>query len=302
MVMKRLLIAGTLTLLIFSGCGKKEEPARTKMELLQSDLADLKTKDHPGLKIFDQDSNGTFTKIFGGTSKEDVSAYLDARVHHYFDPLDRETYVYPASVLEQTWLRGSDAKVSGGHSGAANVGTTLWLAGTIAKTPVTYVDHGQSFPVESTRTGIVMLEEGYLESEPAKDGSTIQLPPEYRQMILMHEARHSDCTGGLSNADATEISGDTSIDGLDKTLHTIHCGHLHVKCPAESDYAGIQACDSEAWGAYAVGEYFYRGVAQDPDISSYNFQIARAVIIDMQTRTLVRRSGEPDMSSEGFRD
>jgi hypothetical protein len=148
----------------------------------------------------------------------------------------------------------------------------------------------------------MLIGEGYVGSTQSRDGKrTITFPPEYRQAILVHEARHSDCTGGISQTDLQTLRDAQNDDVTNALVAHMHCGHLHVKCPAGHEYAGLQACDNEAWGAYTVGEMYYRGVREDPNISGENRALADAVIVDYKSRSLVPRDGMADMSSSGVR-
>lgn len=289
----------------FSGCKPKERAhKRTPMELVQDDLADIRVKEHPGFAIYDRQTNGEFSNFFGGSTTADVVGYLDARLRHYFDPDDASVAISPSWIFNQDWLTG-DQRATGatkkGETGAANIGMLAWIAGLTANTPVEMRIAGRSIPVDSSRTGIMMIGEGYKETTKDRYENTIVLPPEYRQYFLVHEARHSDCTGGISSLEVDRIRRGRSSDELDHAVRDIHCGHMHIKCPAGHDFEGIPACDSEAWGAYTAGEIFYRAVREDPNISELDFQIASIVIIDTASRTQVSRSGRPDMSSSGVR-
>ncbi len=295
-----------LVLAVISGCSSPDSnspsSSPTPVELLNSDLADLHAREHSGLTTFDQTSGGAITQIFGGTRSADLVAYLDARLHAYFDPADPTAEMTPSSLFNQNFLRqATPPPPTNGKVGAANMGIMLWIAGQVANTPVTFSLQGRSIPVDSPRAGIMMIGEGYESATQTAKGQTIALPPEFRQAILLHEARHSDCTGGLSTADLNALRSAQNDDDTDKLVATMHCGHLHVKCPAGHDFAGIAACDHESWGAYTVGEYYYRGVREDAGISSLNRAIADAVIVDYAGRTLVPRTGQPDMTSTGLR-
>ena len=273
------------------------------IELVKSDIVHLRGTNHDGPATYDAMSDGSFTKVFGGTSPAALARYLDDRLSYFVEARNLTDGVSPRSVFNQTWLGGGSFVNEGGAKvGASNVGTLYWLAGLTANIQVTYTTRGgQSIPVNSSRTGIMMIGEGYTAAETSGSRS-IPLPPEYRQMILVHEARHSDCTGGMSQTDIATLRGMNSWE-VDTFVRTNHCGHLHMKCPSGHPFAGLAACDSEGWGAYSVGEVFYRGIRQDSNMNSagneLNRQIADIVIIDMASRTPGGRTGSPDMSSAG---
>lgn len=288
-----------------SGCKTKEkERKRTPMELVHSDLAEIRSKSHPGFERFDRQTGGIFSGFFGGSSNADVVNYLEVRLTHFFDPNDVSVGISPSWIFHQDWLTG-EQRMNGatekGETGAANIGMLAWIAGLTANTPVEFHMAGRTFPVESSRTGIMMIGEGYKETALDSYGKPFPLPPEYRQMLLVHEARHSDCTGGISRTELDRLRHGRTSDDLDQSVREIHCGHMHIKCPAGHKFEGIPACDSEPWGAYTAGEIFYRAAREDPNISELDYQIASLVIIDTASRTQVRRSGAPDMSSSGVR-
>ena len=144
--------------------------------------------------------------------------------------------------------------------------------------------------LDSSHVGIIQLGAGYKEKFA---------PSIVRQSTLIHEARHSDCTGGIKRS---------VLDDLLKGIfpENSSCGHLHVKCPAGHDYAGYMACDKGAWGAYAV-EAVYGSVISKTctNCSETEKQIALISALDSVSRVLVLddmlagRLGPPDMTSSG---
>ena len=85
------------------------------------------------------------------------------------------------------------------------------------------------------------------------------------------------------------------------------CGHLHPICPQGHAFAGLPACDNEAWGAYAFGAVFAKGAAAastGPEQAKMEADFA-----DSFSRLLVDKKawangdfGMPDLSSEGVKD
>jgi hypothetical protein len=287
--------------LVFVGCAKdvkNDSPTAVKptaMETLSSDRQQLVSVAHDGFAIADAKIDGNFSKIFGGTTEADITHYLDERLHDYFDPADASAQISPEGILGPDPFN-TDSGRKDVVMGAANESAAMWFASVIYGVPVTFSYQGKSIPVESTRTGIMMIGPGYNQlSAKTQSGTEIQIPAFYRQAILLHEARHSDCTGGLSSSIVSQVrTGDGSaIAGLS-------CSHTHVICPPGHDYAGIAACDAEGWGAYTVGQVFSIGVSQDSNLNSTDSQIAQMMAYDNAERVLVARTGSPDMSSGGL--
>lgn len=292
---------GVLAVIALAGAGgmgckpkqKAEKAASSAMPLLLEDLADLRAADHAGFAAYDAESGGRFSRVFGGTRNSDVVEYLDARLHHFFDPSD------PSVSFSPAWFFGNqpppDQKLGQGLLVLAqNVGLTLWLIGEAYGVSVDFNHQGRSVPVDSSRVGIMMLGGGYAMKGHYPDGSTFDLPAFYRQSVILHEARHSDCTGGISADQLRKFREAQEFDGM-------NCGHTHVLCPEGHVYAGEPVCDNEAWGAYTVAETFLRGIQAEAEEGSLEWQIATGAVIDNLSRVLVSQAGDPDMSSAGVR-
>ncbi len=159
---------------------------------------------------------------------------------------------------------------------ASNLGASLfwlWKASPelVSATLNRYRLKGPGFPsgfYTDSRSGIVDL------------GLYARLPMVQRMKNLVHESRHSDCTGGISlgdlqkeremnarlqQAQAAHDQGNeplaleltTQAQAIGNSKQHIECGHLHAICGPESgDYAGHAACDHKAWGAYTMGAVF----------------------------------------------
>jgi hypothetical protein len=304
--MKSISKVRNLSLLVVSiatlaGCGgdKKSDQApheATAMETLTSDIANLRSIPHDGFAMYDAMNGGKFSRIFGGTGPSEIANYLDTRLHHYFDPSDKSVHLSPEGIMGPDPFGGQDLG-DGVVMGAANMGTAMWYLSQVYSTPVTFSYQGKNVPIDSSRAGVMMIGKGYNQlSAQTQDGGTIAIPPFYRQAILLHEARHSDCTGGLAASDIGDLRAGT------KSFEGRPCGHTHVICPPGHDaYSGKPACDNESWGAYRVGEVFLRGIAQDSNLSWTDSQIARIMYMDNESRILVTETGLADMSSEGVK-
>jgi hypothetical protein len=312
-----------------SGCGggntpSDDDPATTPpAQLLQSDLQSLPNISTVGPQQYDILTKGEFSGVFGGTSTADIVTYLNDRVHYYLTK-DDDAGVYPAKFKIDGWEKdGSDTsdkhRIRSAslfeHSGnvvvgAINIGTQLWLDGLVNNVDVKLILGDQEIPVDSSRVGIVMLGEGYTDKIRDEEGHWMDQPAFIRQGILLHEARHSDCTGGVSDDDLEVARHATSAQEFAQETKMTTCGHLHSFCPKDmKPYGNLPACDNEAWGAYSVEATFLSAMSVG-DLSEVDKNIALASAIDRASRVEVgmhglihlKSAGAPDMSTSGHRD
>jgi hypothetical protein len=305
--------------LAVSACGKKIQDDQPQdippMQLVASDIAALQTIDPKGGASVDADGNGAFTAVFGGTDGAAVSKFFSDRVHHLVDP--SQAQLLPDHFDNERWLtapaRHSNSDGAAPRSnpqgykvGALNIGTLFWLEGLVNQVPVSLVQaDGSTVPIRSSREGVVILGDGYTSIEKDSKGRAFSIPAGMRQAILLHEARHSDCTGGITDNMLSTLRGLRDSDEFEKTYPTMTCGHLHRVCQS-GDLAGMAACDSEAWGAYTVGSIYVlaalRSATQARDIAIYKAlfadQIGR-VNVD-PADLLAGKYGKPDMSHQDY--
>ncbi|MBI2606408.1 MAG: hypothetical protein HYW49_10040 [Deltaproteobacteria bacterium] len=238
-----------------------------------------------------------FAHVFGGTSASNVIDFLDARIN----------YIIPQSAdLEARLRMGTIYKSLGDESGASkpaeaftmatNIGMVLWLEREANRPHEIRFTFGDAMiPLDSSRIGIVQLGEGYTNPKfelVARTGT------------LVHEARHSDCTGGLTKADIARLK-----QGELPEKRT--CGHMHVTCPAKHAMHGLAACDDHMWGAYAVGAMYENALSSEKtclNCDEETLAIAKMAAFDSLSRILVikdfmsGKAGLPDMSSSGVID
>jgi hypothetical protein len=172
--------------------------------------------------------------------------------------------------------------------------------------------NGINIPIDSTRAGLMFIGPGYTDQLKVKDKEgQIRVKPLsvlYRTAILVHEARHSDCTGGLTRADLAVLKQVFQGHRDMEDYNAIDCGHLHVICPRGHDYGGHPACDSKPWGAYAVGAVFAQGAAAAAASVKEQAEL-EADAVDSFSRLLIDLRawkngvyGLPDLSSTGLRN
>jgi hypothetical protein len=278
--------------------------------LYSADLNALANVDSSQSAIMDYDmrNDRLFSKIFGGTSFYDVSRYYNDRIK-YAVTMDEFSHLQSSTTLpDQGWLKSSHDRDNGGDSGnsqlgAVNVGTLLWLESVVANTPLSVFIDNDWRSIESTRAGIMMFGPAYKSRIYDSYGDAHILPPAYRQSILMHEARHADCTGGLSQKTLQIMRNAQSAEEFTQKVPFMRCGHLHVVCKS-GELAGIPACDAERFGAYKVGAVFIAGIL-DAETDYVSRKILEMVELDYETRQqesydLAGFGRDPDMTSAGL--
>ncbi len=273
-------------------------------QLVAMDLESLKSVDEDAIDDYDRSARGLFSRIYGGTSATAIRNYLDARIRYYLSQEELQALVVsPSHFTNDRWM-SDGSNVFGAEMGAANIGTALWLSGLVDGVPVSVTHAGQIINVDSARTGLMLIGPGYRYTLNVR-GQTVVLPSAYREGILLHEARHSDCTGGITQDDLSVLRSSRSMRETDRRFQAKACGHLHTYCPLGHEYEGLLACDDHPWGPYAVQYIFVRALA-----SSYS-GVDRAVMdanaADLLSRLrfntadmLNGRLGEPDMTNGGL--
>jgi len=185
---------------------------------------------------------------FQGESLDAVISFIDERVHYVLSSTSKvEDRLYKAS------LKSSSATAI---TGAMNVGTayffeSLGLLQSKGYFAVFRAFDGTMVPVLSSRVGIVQLGDLY-RSEAFLASKELSL---MRMSILVHEARHSDCTGGLTQSDLSQLAAGARPESKS-------CGHSHVVCPAGHKLQGLYGCEIQPWGAYFTGAAFSGALAE----------------------------------------
>jgi hypothetical protein len=152
----------------FSSCGTGSDSDTKDVsqdQLLASDLADLGNYKSAGAIQYDQQNNGIFTQIFGGTTSADLTNYLNTRVHYYIDK-DQDVSISPADFQNMGWTQETLLKTLADTNNdatvcAVNVSIEYWILGLLNNTLVTFNFNDQNVPLTSARTGIVVLGDGY---------------------------------------------------------------------------------------------------------------------------------------------
>jgi hypothetical protein len=291
-----------------------ETPAATDgpKALLNKDLAAFDAVPSLGAQSYDAEHAQLFTKIFGGTSGANLRSYLSERIHIYVSLADKGYKVSDYTVVYPGWEKDEDydknMRSAKAQVGASNFGTGYWYESIINKQPI-YLKSpdGTITKFDSPRVGAMILGDGYNDDPiTLKDGTVLHLPPAYRQAIIIHEARHSDCTGGVNEADLEVARVAKSNKDFSATFPKPACGHLHSHCPPGHEMANLPACDSHPWGAYAVESVFVAATARAAN--GLDQRILDAVAVDAIGRLTVDSAamlrgelGPPDMTSTGLK-
>lgn len=294
MISKKISILLILSLLSLSSCGGdsdnnsgiQEEQASdngigaydsevssTEREEFNQDVQRLENLPIDGSQI------KKFPQVFGGTQSSNVKQFVD----------DRINYVLSVNTdIESRISVSGPLALFNAETVATNIGMALWYqAKVLEPADLGFEINNNLLPVDSGRIGIIQLGNVFPRLSTIEQISTI-----------VHEARHSDCTGGILRSDIERLS-----DG--EVPENKKCGHVHVICPPGHPLEGVYACDSHPWGAYAVG-FLYAGTVAlaCKNCSETERTVAEAVSIDSSTRLLYDvndlldgRLGEPDMSN-----
>jgi hypothetical protein len=305
--MKKLILPLAVFAFATAGCDNLEkvdhkmnfklDPAlsQANKDLLRSDVAALENYN------IQAESGSYFAKSFGGTSGANVLQYMDDRVNYIVPELDDLS-----SRIKLGWFSlPSDGSNSSSDPTASdkravtmalNIGFALWMANEANPLPINlnFQIGGTSVPLTSPRVGIVELGQGYTMAQTPRG---TKITPVIRTTTLVHEARHSDCTGGLGENDLAELKAGQIPDDHE-------CGHMHVNCPAGHPLSGLPACDDLPWGAYSIEGVFAASLgANCANCTEDEKQQALAAAADAFSRVTVidgmldGKAGDPDMSS-----
>jgi hypothetical protein len=255
------------------------ELSQGESQKVSQDMGLLRTLEFDGSKV------KYFSDIFGGNDAASVENYLNDRVHWIVSSKKN----LDGSVVSLSNTFGAMNSSSTPQVVATNIGAAIWFSALVSGGQSAGIQIGRDLvEIRSTRSGVIQLGVAY---------SSDLADPLLRVSTLVHEARHSDCTGGVSKQDLRLLRS-----GKDPTRKD--CGHLHADCPAGHPYAGYPACDDHPWGAYAVEADYMAAIAKTcQNCSAQDQKVATVVFADAASRVLQLddlldgKYGAPDMSS-----
>jgi len=237
-----------------------------------------------------------FTKLFGGNSMA-VLKYLNQRMHYFiYDDgaaikIQREVYTdQERDPVSATML-------------ALNLGTLYWIE-VLAGKGTSFSFDGTSVPITSSRVGLIGFGDAHFNEAPISRLST-----------LVHEARHSDCSGGLKTVVVTKIkAANLQADRVSAVADANpNCMYLHVRCPTTwtladgtpHPLAGKIACDGNEYGPYFVEAAYTSLIANGKctNCSEEEKQVAKISMMDSLSRVIKIKDyyagkwAAPDMTS-----
>ncbi len=290
----------------------QEGPERENLALVATDLEALK---YFSAKSMGPSLRGTnrFKQVFGGFSGAHVRKFVDERVKYFLSIDDLWSGTRSSSQSSQEaakqpgWTRTDNAEQMQSHVGASNYGVQVWLQSLINRTPAAVLlKSGKIISVRSSRVGIMLIGPAYNAGMSNQMGSIVPFPQEYRQSILIHEARHSDCVGGVTQEDLVMARGATSYSEFMERFKSKRCGHLHSLC-TEGDYQGFPACDSMLWGSYGIQALYLEAVLKQTPVGTEKYQLLLHTFIDTKSRLIfdydqdmIQGLEDPELNSLGL--
>ncbi|MGK5090132.1 hypothetical protein WDW86_21490 [Bdellovibrionota bacterium FG-2] len=245
------------------------------------------------------DPRTPFRLIFAGEGVAQIKKYLKRRLNFI---LSLKNDADLAKIVGTSGASvGSQNQAEQLIPMAQNTGAITWFTQwrTSPGQNQTFSLGGKTREVNSSRIGIMKLGPGY--SQVAEKPYPPEVISMFRLGTLIHEARHSDCTGGFDEQDVAEIKS-----GYRYHPRNNACGHFHTKCPPGNDFAGLKVCDDHPWGAYSIAAVYFLAVAEScSNCTQLQKQWARAFYVDSAARVqrfpdMMRgKLGPPDMSSSG---
>lgn len=220
-----------------------------------------------------------FSQVFGGSKSSNVVNYVETRVNY---ALSGETEYHDRLVRSDTSALRSLQVF------AFNPSTSIWYDSKFAEpADVKIRINNQLVDINSSRIGVMQFGDLYVDSPAALQAATI-----------VHEARHSDCTGGA-------LASDVERHGNGLPTENKKCGHLHGMCPPGHIYEGQVACDLLPWGAYIMDAMYSVAIVETcTTCSETDKQAAEANALDCLERPAYSVEdlfngalGSPDMSS-----
>lgn len=213
-----------------------------------------------------------FTKIFGGATSADVINYFNTRVHYFIsEATDYTTRLVPASLVPVRRLEVF----------ASNPSVFIWYEAKYNEPEdLRFQLNNEQLEINSSRIGVMQVGDIFNQSDVITQAIT-----------LVHEARHSDCTGGALASDIQNFHDNGTIENK-------KCGYLHGFCPL----AG--SCDVIPWGAYAIDVIYSLAISETcTSCTEAEKQSAEANALQFinnayeLSATVNGEFGDPDMSS-----
>ena len=281
------------------------------LALVAEDLEALEFFSAPDLSLSSVQSRRRFIQVFGGYSGNNIRNFINERIKYFIsvdDLLPIDSVSSENSAQKLGWTRVENYEKMKGSIAASNYGSQLWLQSLIDERPAAIVlKTWEIIPVSSTRVGIMLIGPAYNGSIRKLDGSSVPFPQEFRQSLLIHEARHSDCVGGVTEDDLRIAREASTYLEFTERFDSKKCGHLHALC-REGDYRGLPACDSMRWGSYGIQALYLEAALKAAPFGSEKYQLLLATFIDTKSRLffnydldMIHGLEDPELDSLGLR-
>lgn len=220
-----------------------------------------------------------FPEIFGGTDSSAVFNYMDTRVNY---ALSESTDIASRFVTRTSAMSMYNMQIF-----ASNPSFYLWYSSKAAEPQdLKFLVNNTPVDIDSTRIGVMQFGDIFTTSDTALQAIT-----------LVHEARHSDCTGGALASDVNRFRSGSIPQNSS-------CAHLHTFCPPGHPLEGIVACDAHPWGAYVIDAIYSLAISENcTSCTEAQKQAAEINFFEVVNRPLFLEDllngefGPPDMSS-----
>lgn len=294
-------------------CGKSNKSApATPKDLYAADIQNISKMTYTKSSSEHSYFSSAFRNVFGGNNTEVVVNYLKERVRVALNESDLEdakissdrplTYVEWMSDGQNLHNEDNEKSVTI----ASNLGAAYAMIGRVNATVPTLITRAGSFPIASTRAGIISLSKHYAPTYKIQ-GNNLPHPLLARLSIIVHEGRHSDCTGGFPADHVMKAQAAQSIDDFIAKINVpqAQCSHMHVKCPAGSQLEGIYACDKSVWNAYGVQAIYLFNAAINSNMNPQEMEqienhIGSALYRIPVNFKMLMQTTSPDMSHTEF--
>lgn len=327
---------GLLLCLFLTACGKNtttekkvpgplSEFAQEQIKTFETDKKTLVTLPMADLNTFTGNSSSGLSvaplwqAVFGGTSGHDVNTYFNQRIKIAIPKEKYANATYSMTKrLQPEWLLDPDKSPSlltqssfsqqpvRGSIVAINVGAQFGLAAKINQTTLRLHLSNSFIDIASTRSGIIVLDkyrEGFYHD--AKNNISFFFPKEFRLATLVHEARHSDCTGGINPSLRDIIYKSKSYHELLSQMPSgqLNCTHSHATCPPGHALAGVDGCDKDVWGPYGIQSIYLMGLLKDRFLRKQEIKSLQPYLSDALSRLPINfiekwKTTSPDMSHQ----
>jgi hypothetical protein len=307
--MGRLLVQAAVVLVAMACSGGAQDPVPTyPLDLVKQDLQALQTESFNGVSRLDPILRERFIDMFGGTSSVEVRKYFHSRLNYFLYPSLSGYEVSPSTFKYQGWTKPARPSKGGPSTIAFNLGSMFWLQSLVDGTPVSIADQGTVIHFDSHQSNVVQLSAQYTDVHYFEDGTYVRIPAAFRLGVLAHEARHSDCTGGVTEEDLENMRSAVSYEDFLQRSPRFECAHFHSVCVIDPGGPEIPACDEHSWGSYMFSWVYAEAMAADPDKSEHEKQLLNSMAISFKQRlrkfdvdaVMADTHQKPNMTGQGM--